>query len=95
MPEETGETFAENARLKATTLARQLGTWVLADDSGLCVDALGGRPGVRSARYAGPGATDAARLAKLLGELRGVEEARRTARFVCALALASPEGVLL
>ena len=94
-PEETGETFAENARLKATVLARQLGTWVLADDSGLCVDALGGRPGVRSARYAGPGATDAVKVAKLLGELRGVEEGRRTARFVCALALASPEGVLI
>ncbi|MBM4042126.1 MAG: XTP/dITP diphosphatase [Planctomycetes bacterium] len=95
MPEETGETFAENARLKALALAKQLGLWLLADDSGLCVDALGGRPGVRSARYAGPGATDAAKVAKLLCELRGVEDARRTARFVCALALASPEGVLL
>jgi len=94
-PEETGATFAENARLKATALAAQLGTWVLADDSGLCVDALGGRPGVRSARYAGPEATDAERVAKLLGELRGVAEPQRTARFVCALALAAPEGLLL
>ncbi|HPD14756.1 MAG TPA: XTP/dITP diphosphatase [Planctomycetota bacterium] len=94
-PEETGRTFAENARLKATALARQLGAWVLADDSGLCVDALGGRPGVRSARYAGPDATDADKVAKLLDELRGVEDAQRTARFVCALALASPHGLLL
>ncbi|HUT36121.1 MAG TPA: XTP/dITP diphosphatase [Planctomycetota bacterium] len=95
MPEETGETFAENARLKATVLAAQLGTWVLADDSGLCVDALGGRPGVCSARYAGPHTTDAEKVARLLAELRDVAEPERTARFVCALALASPEGVLL
>jgi len=94
-PEETGETFAENARLKAVGLARQLGAWVLADDSGLCVGALDGRPGVRSARYAGPGASDAQKVAKLLGELRGVPDAGRTARFVCALALAAPEGLLL
>lgn len=94
-PEETSETFAENARLKAVGLARQLGAWVLADDSGLCVDALGGRPGVRSARYAGPGASDADKVAKLLGELRDVPEPDRGARFVCALALAATEGVLL
>ena len=95
VPEETGETFAENARLKALGLARQLGVWVLADDSGLCVDALGGRPGVQTARYAGPGATDADRIAKLLDELRDVEQPNRGARFVCALALASPDGILL
>jgi len=94
-PEETGSTFAENARLKALELARQTGQWVLADDSGLCVDALGGRPGVESARYAGPDATDAERMAKLLEELRDVEPQRRGARFVCALALASPERILL
>jgi len=94
-PEETGETFAANARLKALGLARQLGEWVLADDSGLCVDALGGGPGVRSARYAGPHATDAERVAKLLGELADVEEASRGARFVCALALAAPDRVLI
>jgi glucokinase len=94
-PEETGEAFAENARLKARELARQLGEWVLADDSGLCVDALGGRPGVRSARYAGPGATDGQKIGRLLGELSNVEEPKRGAAFVCTLALASPEGVLL
>ena len=94
-PEETGSTFAENARLKALELARQLGLWVLADDSGLCVDALGGRPGVESARYAGPDATDAERVAKLLEELREVEPRRRGARFVCVLVLASPERVVL
>jgi len=95
LPEETGTSFAENARLKALGLARQTGTWVLADDSGLCVDALEGRPGVRSARYAGPAATDAQNVAKLLEELRDVREGERGAAFVCALALASPDAVLL
>ena len=94
-PEETGATFAENARIKALGLARQLGAWVLADDSGLCVDALGGRPGVRSARYGGHGATDAQKVAKLLGELRDVPSERRGAAFVCAAAIASPERILL
>jgi XTP/dITP diphosphohydrolase len=94
-PEEDGQTFAENARKKALGLAQQLEAWVLADDSGLCVDALGGRPGVHSARYAGPGASDAENLAKLLDELRDVEDAKRGAAFECVLALASPEGVLL
>jgi len=94
-PDETGATFAENARIKALGLARQLGAWVLADDSGLCVDALDGGPGVRSARYAGPGAADAEKVAKLLAELRGVPPERRGAAFVCAVALASPGGVLL
>lgn len=94
-PEETGATFAENARLKALALARQLGAWVLADDSGLCVDALGGRPGVLSARYGGPSATDPERVELLLEELGDTEWRRRTGRFVCALALAAPEGILL
>lgn len=93
LPEETGADFAENARLKAWTVFEGLGgrVAVLADDSGLEVAALGGRPGVRSARFAGPDATDAANVAKLLEELRGVRgvEARR-ARFVCALALLAP-----
>ena len=94
VPEETGQSFAENARLKATDLARELGAWVLADDSGLCVDALDGRPGVHTARYAGPGATDAQRIEKLLEELRDADVPHRGARFVCALALATPDGVI-
>jgi XTP/dITP diphosphohydrolase len=94
-PEETGNTFAENARLKALELARQVGEWVLADDSGLCVDALEGRPGVRSARYAGPKATDEENVAKLLLELRGVPDDERGAAFVCHVALADPQQVRL
>ncbi|MFP4056806.1 MAG: RdgB/HAM1 family non-canonical purine NTP pyrophosphatase [Candidatus Brocadiia bacterium] len=94
MPQEDGTTFAQNARKKALGLAGQLDTWVVADDSGLCVDALGGRPGVRSARYAQPDATDAQNLQRLLEELADVEDAKRDAKFVCALALASPQGLL-
>jgi XTP/dITP diphosphohydrolase len=94
-PEETGETFAENARLKAAALARQLDAWVLADDSGLCVDALGGAPGPRSARYAGDDATDEANVARLLEELRDVEGPKRGAAFVCVAVLAAPDGVVL
>ena len=87
--EENGETFAENARIKAHALLGKVpsGTWLLADDSGLCVDALGGAPGVRSARYAGPEATEEANNAKLLKELAGVAPERRKARFVCVLLL--------
>jgi XTP/dITP diphosphohydrolase len=88
--DETGETFSENARLKARTYARLLGEPALADDSGLSVDALGGRPGVHSARYAGANATDADRNRKLLGELEGVPDAERGASFHCALVLAWP-----
>jgi XTP/dITP diphosphohydrolase len=90
--EEDGATFAENARKKALGYARATGLLALADDSGLCVDALGGRPGVLSARYA-PG-DDRARYEKVLRELEAVEEARRGAAFRCALCLASPAGVL-
>ena len=86
---EDRDTFRGNAALKAHAFARALGRWTLADDSGLCVDALGGRPGVQSARYA---ATDAKRMARLLAELEGVPDARRTARFECALCLAGPSG---
>ena len=91
--EETGETFAENARLKAIGYSRMTPFPVLADDSGLEVESLGGQPGIHSARYAGPGATDQDRNHKLLDELarRG---GGREARFVCALALAR-QGVLL
>lgn len=84
--EETGNSFAENARLKAAGYSRFTRLPVLADDSGLEVAALGGRPGIQSARYAGPGASDSERVAKLLAELAGAKA--REARFVCALALA-------
>ncbi len=84
---ETGTTFEENARLKARAVQAQTGGWVIADDSGLCVDALGGAPGVFSARYAGEQASDADNIAKLLAALRDVPTDRRTARFVCVLAL--------
>jgi XTP/dITP diphosphohydrolase len=90
--DETGFTFAENASLKAETYARLTGLWTWADDSGLEVDALGGRPGVYSARYGGPGLTDRDRYLKLLEELRQVPPAQRTARFHCVVALALPGG---
>lgn len=89
---ETGESFADNAREKALAVARATGELALADDSGLMVDALGGAPGVRSARYAGEGAGDAELCAKLLREMRDVPEAERTARFVCVLSLCAPTG---
>jgi XTP/dITP diphosphohydrolase len=86
---ESGRTFAENARLKATTVSRLLPGLVLADDSGLEVDSLGGAPGVYSARYAGKGATDAASRRKLLDAMADVApEAPRSARFCCVLVLA-------
>lgn len=85
--EETGSSFVENALIKARNAALQTGLPALADDSGLVVDALGGAPGVHSARYAGSSATDQANIAKLLQEMRTVPPERRTARFVCALAL--------
>lgn len=90
--EETGETFEANAGLKAVTVALALRRWVLADDSGLEVDALGGAPGVYSARYSGPQATDASNRVKLLEALEGVPAAERTARFVCVICLSSPTG---
>lgn len=85
--EETGRTFLENALLKARHAADRSGLPALADDSGIEVDALGGRPGVASARYAGSGASDAENNRKLLEELRGVPAERRTARFRCVLTL--------
>lgn len=91
--EETGETFTENALLKARFYAGRSGLWALADDSGLEVAALDGRPGVFSARYGGAGATYAQRIAKLLGELESVPDpAARRARFVCVIAIAPPDG---
>jgi XTP/dITP diphosphohydrolase len=92
-PEE-GATFAENARAKALWYASRTGQLCLADDSGLEVDALGGAPGVRSARYSGPGASDADNRRKLLAELAGVAPERRTARFRCALALADADEIV-
>jgi XTP/dITP diphosphohydrolase len=89
-PAETGETFETNARIKARFAARRTGLPSLADDSGLEVDALDGGPGVRTRRYAGPNATDAANNAKLLAALDGLPPERRGARYVCVLALAVP-----
>ncbi len=89
---EDGVTFRENALKKARELSRWIDGMVLADDSGLEVDALGGRPGVRSARFAGDGATDEENNRKLLSELEGVPPERRTARFRCVLALGHPDG---
>jgi XTP/dITP diphosphohydrolase len=91
---ESGKTFEENAVLKATTASRQLPGLVVADDSGLEVDALGGAPGIYSARYAGQSATDKQNSDKLLSELPRIEGAKRSARFRCVIALAR-EGKLL
>ena len=90
--EETGKTFEENARLKAQAFASASGLLTLADDSGLEVDALGGEPGVMSARYAGENATDSDRVLYLLSRLKGVPLERRTARFTCVIAIARPDG---
>lgn len=99
---EDGATFAENARNKALGYAKATGLWTIADDSGLVVDALGGAPGVKSARFSGERPKDADRklidrrnMAKVLELLAGVPKEQRTARFVCCLCLASPEKVLL
>lgn len=93
--EETGETFLQNARIKAVAYAHACRAWCLADDSGLEVDYLGGAPGVRSARYAGPNASDDTRNRKLLKALGDVPKARRKARFRCAVALAAPDGSIV
>lgn len=83
--EETGTTFIENAIIKARNAARHCGLPAIADDSGLVVDALNGAPGVISARYAGPGASDADNIDKLLKQLQGVPTAQRSARFICVM----------
>lgn len=93
-PEETGETFVENARIKALSAAQFTGLPALADDSGICIDALGGRPGVYSARWAGPGSGAAEWIAKTLTELAGVADEQRTARYVCVLSLIQPDGTI-
>ncbi len=89
---ESGETFGENARLKAAEQARHLRQWVLGEDSGLSVDALQGAPGVYSARFAGPDATDARNNSLLLERLRGVPLQKRTAHYTCHAAVADPHG---
>lgn len=96
-PEEVGDSFLENAVAKARFYADYSGVIALADDSGLEVDALDGRPGVRSARYGGDGLSDSDRMYLLLDELRSVPVSRRTARFVCSVAVAGadiPGGVI-
>lgn len=91
LPEE-GDDYAENASAKAQAAARASGCLAIGDDSGLEVDALGGAPGPRSARYGGPGLDDAGRCRALLDALRSVPVGRRAARFVCVAALATPDG---
>lgn len=98
-PEEDGDTFAHNARIKATQYARAINRMVLADDSGLSVDALGGAPGIFSARWSGLGVTreerDNANNKKLLQELASTPADRRTARFVCAMCLSAADGSVI
>lgn len=91
---EDGQTFAENAQRKACRQAEHLGAWVLGEDSGLAVDALSGSPGVYSARYAGPQATDASNIDRLLKELSGVPADQRWAHYVCHATLADPHGAV-
>ena len=99
---EDGSTFVENARKKALGYAKITGLWTIADDSGLEVDALGGEPGVKSARFSGEKSTnddgtliDHRNIAKVLELLKGVPKEKRTARFFCCLCLASPEQILI
>lgn len=92
--EETGDSFAANATLKAVTQARHLGAWVLGEDSGIVVDALGGAPGIYSARYAGPQATDEANNQKLLSELGQTPLERRTAHYECHVVVSDPAGTV-
>ena len=91
-PEENETTYRGNALLKARAAARLIGTWSLGDDSGLEVDALGGAPGLHTARYGGPGLGDADRYTRLLEALSAVPDDRRTARFRCVIAIVDPEG---
>jgi XTP/dITP diphosphohydrolase len=92
--DEDGDTFEHNARKKATEYAKALGQWVLADDSGVCVDALGGAPGVYSAHYAGKHGDDAANNALVLEKIAGLPPEKRGAHYVAMLVLADPEGVV-
>lgn len=92
-PIEDGETFAENALIKARAIAAHTGLPAIADDSGICVDALNGMPGIFSARWSGAHGRDDANLDLLLGQMQEVPDVRRGARFVCAAAVATPQGV--
>jgi XTP/dITP diphosphohydrolase len=94
-PEENGVTFAENARIKAIATAKATGAWAIADDSGICIDALEGKPGIYSARWAGPGSGAEEWIAKSLDLLKDVPIGERTARYVCALAVADADGNIL
>lgn len=91
---EDGQTFADNAAKKATEQALHLGLWVIGEDSGLSVDALGGAPGVYSARYSGEAATDQTNNEKLLAELAETPLSKRTAHYTCHMAISDPEGNL-
>lgn len=92
--DESGSTFEENAILKASTVAEATGLWAIGEDSGLVVDALGGAPGVHSARYAGNNADDASNVQKLLKAMADVPKEMRQARFMTVMALASPGGTI-
>ena len=92
--EETGTTFEENSFLKAKAIYDASGIPAIADDSGLCVDALGGEPGVYSARYGGEGLDDEGRVELLLKNMKDIPDEKRTARFVCAITMVSDDGVI-
>jgi XTP/dITP diphosphohydrolase len=94
-PVESGGSYAENAILKAHSYSSQTGLWTLADDSGLEVTSLNGLPGLRSARFGGEGLSDAGRTSLLLSELLAVDGGERSARFICALAIAKPNGEVI
>jgi len=92
--DEDGLTFAENAAKKASEVARALNRWVIGEDSGLQVDALGGAPGIYSARFSGPDATDATNNQKLMAELSAVPDEKRGAGYLCSVALSDPAGTI-
>lgn len=92
--EETGTTFEENSRIKAEAIFKATGIAAIADDSGLCVDALGGEPGVYSARYGGEGLDDEGRVELLLKNMKDVPDEKRTARFVCVITMVSSDGII-
>ena len=92
--EETGTTFEENSLLKAQAIYEKSGIPAIADDSGLCVDALGGEPGVYSARYGGEGLDDEGRVELLLKNMKDIPDEKRTARFVCAITMVSDDGII-